>query len=70
MSLIFSSPSKTFLQCFTLQQRQCKAKHCRNVLGRVLGQKNKIQKLKFESFFFDLLTSVRLVNKNGCKRQH
>ena len=45
MSLIFSSPSKTFLQCFTLQQRQCKAKHCRNVLGRVLGQKNKIQKL-------------------------
>ena len=27
---------KTFLQCFALEQRKCKAKHCRNVLGRVL----------------------------------
>ena len=31
---------KTFLQCFALEQRESKAKHCRNVLGRVLGQKN------------------------------
>ena len=36
---------KTFLQCFALDQRKCKAKHCRNVLGRVLGRKNKVQKL-------------------------
>ena len=26
--------------------------------------------LKFESFFCDLLASVGLVNKNGCKGQH
>ena len=31
---------KTFLQCFALEQRESKAKHCRNVLGRVLGRKN------------------------------
>ena len=31
---------KTFLQCFALEKRKCKAKHCRNVLGRVLGRKN------------------------------
>ena len=33
---------KTFLQCFALEQRESKAKHCRNVLGWVLGQKNYI----------------------------
>ena len=41
--LVFFRPRtrpKTFLQCFALQQRESKAKHCRNVLGRVLGQKN------------------------------
>ena len=32
--------SKTFLQCFALEQRESKAKHCRNVLGCVLGRKN------------------------------
>ena len=26
--------------------------------------------LNFESFFCDLLASVGLVNKNGCKGQH
>ena len=26
--------------------------------------------LNFESFFLDLLASVGLVNKNGCKGQH
>ena len=31
---------KTFLQCFALEQRESKEKHCRNVLGRVLGRKN------------------------------
>ena len=36
---------KTFLQCFALAQREPKAKHCRNVLGRVLGRINQIQKL-------------------------
>ena len=30
----------TSLQRFALQQRESKAKHCRNVLGRVLGRKN------------------------------
>ena len=30
---------KTFLQCFVLEQRESKAKLCRNVLGSVLGQK-------------------------------
>ena len=34
---------KTNLQCFALEQRRYKAKHCRNVLGRILGRKNKIQ---------------------------
>ena len=33
----------TFLKCFALAQRESKAKQCRNVLGRVLGQKNNIQ---------------------------
>ena len=32
---------KTFLQCFTLEQQESKAKHCRNVLGHVLGQTKK-----------------------------
>ena len=34
---------KTSLQCFALGQRESKAKHCRDVLGRVLGRKNKVQ---------------------------
>ena len=29
----------TVLQCFVLEQRESKAKHCRNVLGCVLGRK-------------------------------
>jgi hypothetical protein len=33
---------KTFLQCFALYFLCSKAKHCRNVLGRVLGRKNKL----------------------------
>ena len=32
---------KTFLQCFALNSRCSKAKHCTNVLGRVLGQKTR-----------------------------
>jgi hypothetical protein len=31
---------KTFLQYFALEQREFKAKHCRNILGSVLGPKN------------------------------
>ena len=31
---------KTFMQCFALAQRESKGKHCRNVLGHVLGQIN------------------------------
>ena len=30
---------KTFLKCFSLEQRESKAKHFKNVLGRVLGRK-------------------------------
>ena len=32
---------RTFLQCFALEQRESKAQHCRNVLGRVLGRKTR-----------------------------
>ena len=38
---------KISLQCFALYFLCSKAKHCRNVLGRVLRRKNKIQKLSF-----------------------
>ena len=34
---------KTFLQCFAIDSHCSKVKHCRNVLGRVLGRKNKVQ---------------------------
>ena len=34
---------RTSLQCFALDSRYSKAKHCRDVLGGVLGQKNKVQ---------------------------
>ena len=34
---------KTFLQCLASEQRESKAKHCRDVLGR----KNKVQNLSF-----------------------
>ena len=45
MYLIFCPRTcpKTLLQCFALEERKYKAKHCRNVLGRVLWRKNKIQ---------------------------
>ena len=33
--------SRTFLQCFALHSHCSEAKHCRNVLGRVLGQKTR-----------------------------
>ena len=35
--------TRTSLQCFALDSRCAKAKHCRDVLGRILGQKNKVQ---------------------------
>ena len=38
---------KTSLQCFALEQQESKAKHCRDVLGRVLGRKNNVQNLSF-----------------------
>ena len=31
---------RTSLQCFALDSRCSEAKHCRDVLGRVLGRKN------------------------------
>ena len=34
---------RTSLQCFALDSRCSKAKHCRDVLGRVLGRNNKVQ---------------------------
>ena len=40
---------KTFLQCFALAQRESKAKHCRNVLGHVVGRIDWIQKLSFRA---------------------
>ena len=43
---------KTFLQYFALEQRKYKAKHCRNVLGCVLGQKNKLHAPPLDSLFF------------------
>ena len=41
------TPPKTFLQCFALEQREYIAKHCIDVLGRVLRRKNKIQNRSF-----------------------
>ena len=38
---------KTFLQCLASEQRESKAKHCRDVLGSVLGRKNNVQNLSF-----------------------
>ena len=38
---------KTLLQCFALEQRKYKAKHCSYVLGRVLGRKNKLHAPSF-----------------------
>jgi hypothetical protein len=52
---------KTFLQCFALEQRKYKAKHCRNVLGRVLGRKNKLHALSF--------SVVQLKDKH-CQKPH
>ena len=43
---------KTFLQCFALEQRKYKAKHCRDILGRVLGRKNKIHAPSFKAILF------------------
>ena len=36
-----------FLEIHLLEQRKYKAKHCRNVLGRVLRQKNKLHAPSF-----------------------
>ena len=30
----YRTRAKTFLQCFALEQRESKAKHCKNILGR------------------------------------
>ena len=46
--LLFFCPRtrlKTFMQCFALYFLCSKAKHCRNVLGRVLGRKNELHAL-------------------------
>ena len=43
---------KTFLQCFDLVQWESKAKHSRDVLGWVLGQKNKIQNRSFSHVMY------------------
>ena len=48
---------RTFLQCFALDSHCSKAKHCRNVLGRVLGRKNQIQN---QSFSMLTLNNVRI----------
>ena len=52
---------KTFLQCFALYFLCSKAKHCRNVLGRVLGRKNKLHALSFS--YLDLQPKTPLNHK-------
>ena len=42
---------KTFLQCFALEQRESKAKHCRGVLGRKNKVQNRSLKLSVEFLF-------------------
>ena len=51
---------KTFLQYFALEQRKYKAKHCRNVLGRVLGQKNKLHAPSFRQLILYVITFLVL----------
>ena len=50
---------KTSLQCFASEQRESKAKNCRDVLGCILGRKNKVQK---QSFRLDILTIKMTLN--------
>ena len=52
--------TKTFLQYFALEQRKYKAKHCRNVLGRVLGQKNKLHAPSFRQLILYVITFLVL----------
>ena len=47
-----NKPRSIFLQCFVLEQRKSKAKHCRNVLGRFLGRKNQIQHRSFNNPYY------------------
>ena len=47
----------TFLQCFALDSRCSKAKHCRNFLGRVLGQKN---------FFYNCISEKKVKITKFC----
>jgi hypothetical protein len=49
---------ETFLQCFALEQRESKAKHCRNVLGRILGWK----KIDTKSIFQSITAQVCKIN--------
>ena len=49
---------RTFLQCFALYFLCSKAKHCRNVLGRVLGRKNKLHAPSFSIVFVKNLTYI------------
>ena len=63
---------KTFLQRFALEQRKHKAKHCINVLRRVLGQKIKIQMWSFRQLLFLLFYrgDQREIFKNPAKTLH
>ena len=49
---------RTSLQCFALDSRCSKAKHCKYVLGRVLGRKNKVQNPSFHQFSCGILKMV------------
>ena len=62
---------RTSLQCFALDSRCSKVKDCRDVLGRILGRKNKVQNPSFrflldqsglEHEFYSLHFIKRLTN--------
>ena len=57
----FLDRPRTFLQCFALEHSVYKAKHCRNVLGPVLGRKNLIQN---RSFKYTILSMFTPLNSN------
>ena len=58
--ILFFRP-RTFLQFFDLYFVCSKAKHCRNVLGRILGRRNKIQ---YPSFIVEVISAQQVWPKS------
>ena len=54
MFFVLRQRPRTSLQCFALEHSLYKAKHCRDVLGRCLRTKNKIQNQSLRFFFVPL----------------